>query len=204
MNAIAECQPASNLYVLGCFLPTVSVAENEPRVPWNRRSRRGGACSEDASDDARIPLDNGASHDPPALEESPATARAQFRELVLKQDSVLVERVRISLEEDRQDTIEEGLPVPPPEHIRLCLDIVEALAPAVVLRDDIRKAAAIESTGAVALVVQSLTTGRRATFRILPDGSIRLTTTDEFLRVSECPASAMGPRETVAWLKGQR
>jgi DeoR/GlpR family transcriptional regulator of sugar metabolism len=72
------------------------------------------------------------------------------------------------------------------------------------LRDDIRKAAAIESSGAVAVVVQSSTTGRRATFRILPDRSIRVTTTDEDLAVLERPASATDPGETIEWLKGHR
>lgn len=88
--------------------------------------------------------------------------------------------------------------------IRACLSLARALAPFLIPSASLKSGAFAEDDGCVALVVQSLATGRRLTCRVSTDGNtVRVIRIDENMK-SEVSHMSLGdkgtPRELARWV----
>ena len=127
-----------------------------------------------------------------------------FKERPTSEADTWVLRLEQDLAENVDDARDSDGIVVNERAIRTCMSLARALAPFLMSSPSSNSAAFAEDDGCVALVVQSLATGRRLTCRVSADGNtVRVIRIDERMK-SEVSDFSLGdkgaPRELAGWV----
>lgn len=118
------------------------------------------------------------------------------------------EAVETDLRVDIDELRDECSRCPSSSAVEACIQLARRIAPTVVLACKVESAAFIELTGAVALVLQSMQTHRRLTYRISPDGgNVSILQIDENMTVLSAEVGIddkRGLRERAEWVSASR
>jgi hypothetical protein len=81
-----------------------------------------------------------------------------------------VQTIEQNIADDSADVVAEGGTIPTQSTIDACLAIASTLSGIVAMKPTLKYAAFVEESGGISLVLRSEQAGRRANFRISPDG----------------------------------
>jgi len=82
-----------------------------------------------------------------------------------------LETITQNISDDQADVLGEGGNVASQPAVGACLAIASTLSDIVAMKPSLKYAAFVEESGGISLVIQSAHPGRRANFRVSPDGS---------------------------------
>ena len=81
-----------------------------------------------------------------------------------------LDTIRQNMNEDTADVVREGGNAPTQATINACLAVASTLSDIVASKPNLKYAAFVEESGGISLVLRSERAGRRANFRVSPDG----------------------------------
>lgn len=128
-------------------------------------------------------------------------------DVIVRAADAFIEAIERHLREDSADIREEGGVCPTQRAIETCLSLARKIVPSIVFAPELESAAFVEQTGAIALVLQSLQTHRRLTYRISPDGcEVSVLQIDENMAVQTTDVGIddnRGLREPAEWVNAR-
>ena len=111
------------------------------------------------------------------------TASRSVQDTILRAVDAFTGAIRTHLREDCNDAIESGDQLPTVAASESCMRLARLIAPTVAMHPAIKRAAFSENDGSVSLVLQSLASDRRVTYRIDADGRrVNVLATDEHMQ----------------------